>query len=141
MSTSRSLVGSSSKQDVAAGAQHLGQLDPVAFAAGDLAHLLLLVAALETETRHVRAGVDLAVPDDHLFLTLADLVEDRRVGVEIVARLIDVGEGHRAAHFEGSGVGRLLTQHHLEERRLTGAVRADDPDDAARREEEVQDLR
>jgi hypothetical protein len=71
------------QQHVAAAAQHLGQLDAVALTAGDLAHLLLLVAALEAETRHVGAGVDLAVADHHLLLAPADLVEDRGLGVEV----------------------------------------------------------
>jgi len=38
---------------------------------------------LETEARDVGAGVDLAVADHHLFLTLADLVKDRGVGLRL----------------------------------------------------------
>ena len=38
------------------------------------------------------------------------------------------------------GVGLLLAEHHLEERGLAGAVGADDPDDAARRQQEGQVL-
>ena len=54
------------QQHVAAAAQHLGQVDPVALAARELADLLLLVAALEAEAGDVGAAVHLAAADDHV---------------------------------------------------------------------------
>jgi hypothetical protein len=41
------------QQHVGAGLQHLGQMHPVALAAGQLADLLLLVGAAEVEGRHI----------------------------------------------------------------------------------------
>jgi hypothetical protein len=43
----------------ATGAQHLGQMDPVALAAGEHADLLLLVRSLEVERGHIGPGVHL----------------------------------------------------------------------------------
>ena len=48
------------QQQVAAAAQQLGQVDAVAFAAGQLADLALLVGALEVEPGDVAARGDLA---------------------------------------------------------------------------------
>ena len=64
VSTSRSLVGSSSSSTLPPALQHLGQVDAVALAAGQLADLLLLVGALEVEAGDVGAAVDLAAADD-----------------------------------------------------------------------------
>ncbi|OQB34498.1 MAG: hypothetical protein BWY09_02703 [Candidatus Hydrogenedentes bacterium ADurb.Bin179] len=50
--------------------------------------------------------------------------------------LIDVGQTHRAADFEGAGVGLLFAHDHAEKRGLAGAVRADHPDHAAARQAE-----
>ena len=51
--------------------------------------------------------------------------------------LIDVADLHRLAQAERAGIRLLLPDHHPEQRRLAGAVRPDDPDDAARRQREV----
>ena len=65
-----------------------------------------------------------------------DLLEDRVLGVERVAVLIDVGDDHRVADAEDAAVGRLLADDHAEERRLARAVGPDDADDAAGRQPE-----
>jgi hypothetical protein len=91
------LVGSSSSSTVAAAAQQLGQVHAVALAAGELADLLLLVGALEVEARDVGARVHLAVADLDLVRAAGDLLPDGLVGVERVARLVDVGELDRVA--------------------------------------------
>ena len=51
------------QQHVAAALQQLGQVHPVALAAGQVADALLLVGALEVEAGDVGAAVDLAVAD------------------------------------------------------------------------------
>src|ERR671916_14212 len=73
------------QQDVAAGAQHLGQVHAVALAAREDADRLLLVGAAEVERRHVRPPVDLAAADLDQVLAVGDLLVDRPVGVERVA--------------------------------------------------------
>ncbi len=60
--------------------------------------------------------------------------------VQRVARLIDVAQLHRLAEPDAARVGLLLAGDHPEQRRLAGAVGADDADDAARRQLEVQVL-
>ncbi len=68
------------EEDVAATAEHLGQQDAVALASGELPHLLLLVAALEAETGHVGATVQLAPAHDEAVHSPGDLLVDRGVG-------------------------------------------------------------
>ena len=80
------------QQQVAAGLQQLGEVHAVALAAGEHADLALLVGALEVEAAHVRARVHLAVADLDDVVAVGDLLPDRLVGVERVARLVDVGE-------------------------------------------------
>src|SRR4051812_15735889 len=54
------------QQHVAARLEQLRQMDSVALAAGQVADLLLLVAALEVEAGDICATVDLAVADLHV---------------------------------------------------------------------------
>src|ERR1019366_4549243 len=56
------------------------------------------------------------------------------------ARLVHVGDLRRLADLQLAAVRLLLADDHLEQRRLAGAVRADDADDAAAREREVHVL-
>ena len=51
--------------------------------------------------------------------------------VQGVAVLIDVGRHDRVADAQLAAVGLLLADDHPEQRRLAGAVGADDADDAA----------
>jgi hypothetical protein len=61
-------------------------------AAGEVADLLLLVGPLEVEPRHVGARIDLALPSRIFVLAAGDLLPDRLLGVEALARLVDVRE-------------------------------------------------
>ena len=124
------------QQHVPAAFQDLGELHPVALATGELTDLLLLVAAPEAEARHVCTGVQLAVADDDPLHPSGDLVEDRRIRVQRIAGLLDLGELHRRADRQSPGVRLVLADDHAEQRRLAGAVGPDHPDDAARGEEE-----
>src|SRR5690606_41620237 len=103
---------------------------PVAHAAGDDADLLLLVRAAEVERGHVGPPVHLPGADLQPVLAPGDLLVDRPLGVERLARLVDVGHVHRRTHPDGPAVGLLGPGQHAEQRGLAGAVRADDADDA-----------
>ena len=50
--------------------------------------------------------------------------------------LVDVGQPHRGSEVERAGVGSVVPDDHAEERGLSGAVGADDADDASRRQRE-----
>ena len=131
VSTSRSLVGSSSSSRLPPVAQQLRQVQAVALAARQLRDLLLLVGALEVEAGDVGAAVHGAVAELDLVLAAGDLLPDVLVGVERVARLVDVGELDRLADLQRARVGLLLPGDHPQQRRLAGAVRADHADDPA----------
>ena len=121
------------QEHVPAALQHLGQLHPVALAAGELTDLLLLVAALEAEARRRRRGAwSSRLPTT--IRSCPPVISSKTVasGVEGVAGLVDVGELHGRPDLERTGVGLLLADDHAEQRRLAGAVGPDDPDDAAR---------
>ena len=126
------------QQQVGAGFQHLGEMDPVALAAGEHADLLLLVAALEVEVGDIGAAG---------YLPLSELQHVQSAGnflpyglriVERVAGLVDIAELHRLADRQRAGIRPLLPGDHAEQGRLAGAVGADDADDAAGRHEDVQ---
>ena len=101
---------------------------------------LLLVRAAEVEARHVGAGGQLAVADLDDLGALGDLLEHGLVGLQLVAALVDVAQLDGVADRDRAGVGRLLADEHPEQRRLAGAVGADDPDDAGARQRERQVL-
>src|SRR5262249_16836289 len=68
---------------------------------------------------------------------VGDLLPERPVGIEALARLIDVCRRHRVADAQRAGIGLLLARYHAEQGSLAGAVRTDDPDDAAARQREL----
>src|SRR4051794_32770252 len=78
------------EQHVAAHEQRLGEMQPVALTAGEIAHLLALIGALEVEARAVRTAVDVAPTDLEMIDAARDLLVDGAVRVEGLARLIDV---------------------------------------------------
>ena len=138
VSTSRSLVGSSSSSRLRALLQQLGEVDAVALAARQGADLALLLRALEVEPGDVGARRDLRLPIVDLVLAAGDLFPDALVRRQRVAALVDVAELHRLAEPQRAGVRLFRAGDHPEQRRLAGAVRADDADDAAGRQREVE---
>ena len=64
------------QQHVAAGLQHLGQMHAVALAAGEIADLLLLVAAPEVERRAIGARVHLELAELDDFGAAGDFLPD-----------------------------------------------------------------
>src|SRR6185437_9162695 len=126
------------QEEVGAFLQHLCEMHAVALAAGELPHLFLLVGAAEIEQRAIGAARDLAAAEIDLVLAARDLLPHGVTGPKRVARLVDVAELNRVADAELAAVGRLLLRHHAEQRRFAGAVRTDNPDNAARRQPEIQ---
>ena len=90
--------------------QHLGEMHAVALAARELADLLLLVRAAEVEQRAIGAAGDLAAAEIDLVLTVGNLLPDRVVGAERVARLVDIAELDGLADAERAAVGLLLAR-------------------------------
>ena len=84
----------------------------------------------------VGAAVHLAVADLQVVDAAGDLLVDGLVGVERLARLVDVRELARWGRPERAAVGLLLADEHAEQRGLARAVGADDADDAAARQRE-----
>src|SRR5262249_26599500 len=107
--------------------------------AREIAYLLLLVGSLEVERGGVGARVDLALADhDQLVAAVGDLLPDGALRVERLAALVDVRQHDRLTQAERPAVGLLLSGDHAEERRLAGAVRADDADETAARQREIE---
>ena len=115
-------------------------MHPVPLASRERADLLLLIGPHEHEFGDIAAGVDGPFAELDRVVAAGDLLEDRLVRVERVATLVDVSHVHGGTHADGPGVGLLLAHEHPEERRLAGAVRTDDPHDAARRQPEREVL-
>ncbi len=65
------------QQHVGAGAQHLGQVHAVAFAARERADLLLLVGALEIERRAIAARIDLPLAEQDQLVAAGNLLPHR----------------------------------------------------------------
>src|SRR5688572_33404546 len=103
----------------------------IAFAAGQRAHLPLLLGPLEVEPRDVGTRRHRALADEQLIFPARDLLPHALVRAEGVAALIDVSELHRLAQAQRAAIGLLLSGHHPEQRRLAGAIRPDHADDAA----------
>ena len=142
VSTSRSLVGSSSSSRLPPVLSELGQVHAVALAARQVADLLLLVGALEVEPDDVGARRDLALAE-HRCSSSAAARSPRRRSCRRRARR-GSGRRRRARPSRRRAslprVGLLLADDHAEQRRLAGAVGADDADDAAARQVEGQVL-
>jgi hypothetical protein len=68
-----------------------------------------------------------------------NLLPDGLVAIERIAALVDIGRGCTVSPTrDRAAIGLLLPGDHAEQRRLAGAVRADDADDAAGRQLERQ---
>src|SRR5262249_54301227 len=90
------------QQQVGARFQHLGEVNAVALAAGELAHLLLLVAALEVEAGDVAATLHLSLAELDLVEPAGDLLPHGLLRAERLARLVDITELHRGTDAQGT---------------------------------------
>ena len=80
------------QQQIGACLEHFGEMDAVALAARELAHLLLLIGALEVEGAGIGARIDLALAEIDDLVAAGNLLPDVLLGVERVARLIDIAD-------------------------------------------------
>ncbi|MCY1214074.1 hypothetical protein D9M72_258780 [compost metagenome] len=126
------------QQHVAAGDQRLGHVQAAAFTARQRADLLLLVAALEVEAADIGARRGFVTANRQHVGAARDLFEHRLGAVQRIAALVDERHLHGRPDLDLAAVRLFLAREHLEERRLAGAVRADDADDGARRHLEAQ---
>src|SRR5437867_371902 len=110
----------------------------IPLAARERANLALLPRALEIEPRHVRARRHFLPAELDLVVPARDLFPDGLGGRERFAALIDVADLHGLPEPQRAGIRLLLPGHHPEQRRLAGAVRSDDADDAAARQREIE---
>ena len=81
----------------------------------------------------------LAELDD--FIAAGDFFPDILVRLQMIAALVDIAEMHGVTDADRTGIRLFLTGDHLEQRGLTGAVRADNADNAARRQLEGRGFR
>src|SRR5689334_14125837 len=103
-------------------------MQAIPLAARQQPDFLLLIRPTKVEARQICSAVQLFLADHDELLATGDLLPRALVAVERTT-LIAVGDLHGFADGERSTVRRLLSDDHSEQRRLAGAVRADDPDD------------
>src|SRR5439155_8881172 len=126
------------QQQVAPALEQRRQVQPIALAPGEILDLLLLIGSAEAERGGVRARVDLALADhDEVLAPVGDLFPHAAGADEAVAALVHVGQRNGLADLQRPRVRLLLAEDHAEQRRLAGAVGADDAHEPAPREQEV----
>src|SRR5262245_11380490 len=126
------------QQQVGARAQHLGEMDAVALAAGQGPDLFLLVGTLEVERSTIGARIHFLLAEKDHVVAVGNLFPDRLLAVERVPRLVYIAEMNRLTDLYGSFVGFFLSDDHAEQGRLARPIRANYADDAARRQFESQ---
>src|SRR5258708_10286621 len=106
----------------------------VALATRELADLVLRVGAVEVESADIGSVVHLALAERDDVVAAGDFLPYVFLAVERVARLIDIAKLNAFADLDRARVRLLLACDHAEQRRLAGAVGADDAHDAAGRQ-------
>ncbi|AFJ34468.1 30S ribosomal protein S5 [Mycobacterium sp. H4Y] len=135
------VVGGLVEQDeVSALLERQREVEPVALAAREHAGRLLLVWSLEPERRHVGPRRHLGLADDDVVQPVGDDLPDVLLRVDARAGLVDVAQLDGLADLDRAAVRLLETDDGLEQRGLSDAVGADDPDDAVARQGERQVL-
>src|SRR5258708_14398656 len=109
-------------------------MHPVALAARERAHLLLLVRALEVEGPTIGARIDLALAKRQHVEASGNFLPHSFLAVEAVARLVHIAKLDRLPDLDDAIVGLLLSGDHAAKRGLAGAVRTADADDPTRRQ-------
>ena len=124
-------------QHVATLGQGLGQVQSAALTAGEVAHQLLLVVALEVEAADVGTAGHDELPHHDVVQATRDVFPDRLVVGQVLAALVHKRQLGCLADQHLAAVGLLHALDHAEQRGLAGAVRADDAHDGPRRHLEV----
>jgi hypothetical protein len=118
--------------------EQLGEVQPVALAAGELPHPLLLVRAPEVEPSRIDPARDLVAAHlDHV-QAAGDLLPHGLLRVQSLPGLVQVAKLDRVAEAQHAPVGPLLAHQDAKERGLARPARADHPHDTARRKAEAQ---
>ena len=102
------------KQQVRSALEQLGQVNAVAFTAGERSDLSLLLPALEVEPGHVGARWHRALANLELIQSAGNLFEHALVGAQRVAALIHVPDLHRLSEAKRALVRFLLARDHPE---------------------------
>jgi ABC-type multidrug transport system ATPase subunit len=118
--------------------QGFGQVQAAAFAAGEHADFLLLVAALEVEAAQIGAAGHFELADGEDVGAVGHVFKDGFVAFQAFAALFDKGHLHGLADFHRAAVRLLFAGNHLEQGGFTGAVGADHADDGAGRDLEAE---
>ena len=126
------------QQHVAALDQRLGEVQATAFTTGQVAHLLLLVLAVEIEAARIssRSHLEFAHVDD--VQAARDVFPHGLFVAQCVTRLVHEGHLHGLANDDFTAVRLFLAGDQLEQRGLTRTVGADDADDGAGRDVHVE---
>ena len=128
------------EQDIGALLQHAGEVNAISFAAGEGADDALLIGATESEAGDVGARVDGHGAELEVLLFFGDRFPDVYIGIEVIARLLNIGQLDALAETELAGVAFFLAGDETEERGFAGAVGSDDADDRIGREDEIHVL-
>ncbi len=128
------------QEEVAAAAQHLGEVHAVAFPARELPDIFLLVSLLEVKCGNIGTRVDLDPAKVEHVQPIGDFLPDIVGIIQRIAALVDIAELHRVAEAHRTGIGFFNAEDHLEQGRLTRPVRTDHADNAARRQREGEIL-
>jgi len=123
VSTSRSLEGSSSKRTLAPDIRILARCSRPRSPPESCPTTFCWSAPLKLNRPRVGARGHRELDHGDVVLAACDLLEDRLVGREHVARLVDIGELHCLADFDFARLGFFLAGDHAEQRRLARAVR------------------
>src|SRR3569623_1574213 len=126
------------QQHVAAAFEQLREMHAIAFATRQFTHQLLLIGTFEIEAADEGARRQLKFADRDDVLAVGDFGPYALVAGQAVARLVDIGELHGFADAQLSRVRFFLAGENTEQGGFTGAVGADDADDAAGRQTEAQ---
>ena len=100
----------------------------------------MLVAALEVERTAIGARVYFGIPQFDDLGTTRDGLPNVVIRVQIIARLVDIGQINGIPDGNRTFVRLFVTSNHFEQGRLTRAVRSDDADDTAGRQREFKVL-
>ena len=100
----------------------------------------MLVAPFEVERPAIGTGIHFGITEFNDLGTTRDRLPDVIVRVQIVARLVDIGQINGIPDGNRTFVRLFVTSNHFEQGRLTRAVRSDDADDTAGRQREFKVL-
>ena len=113
-------------------------MQTTALTAGECAHALLLVGAVEIEATAIGTAGHLELAHVQDVQAAGDVFPHGFLIGQVVAVLVHEGHLHGLADLDLAGIGLLATGNHLEQCGFTRAVGADDAHDGARRNLEAQ---